>query len=583
MSNVNEIRILKVLYKHKIKLLLVTLAVGVIVAVINLLSSNIYSSTAAISVQPPGVPLTGEVPPLNVETLRSLVESTRVKWELFQELKERGVLDEKMTFLRFQKILSSSVEQDKTRERKLLPMVKLTATTRDPELSMVIANQWAEVVLKKTKAIYQSGVDELGTFTSNIYEKVSKSLLESEGRYTKKLLESNLSVNKMLLEHNEELFSQLSAEVLQLEEEVATKTALINKLGESLAAQEVDGIWVGEIYARKYSEDKKYVLPLSNPLPERICRTIRALDKNEETLARFDESSRINYKSQMLKIKKTQIEDISGEIMQARTSLFSIEPTYNKLKEELAEIKPKIILSKAMGDDIFWTSYIQGNLPNSDKAPSLKTESSNPVYQAASQELIKLSAEVYGLKSKFSEGKKELEELRKEVSSLTLELVPLKSRRVVLYAAVKKERSLLAYYETSYNTGRQEYEVGEKELIEADVKLAAKKSKLDLVGKEISALEKSVFTSENEIEGQKRDVENLTKVRAELAGKAEEVALLRVTMENVSRSGTVLLYKAQADPAKVGPRRTRTVLISMLTAFLLVSLLLVLNAVVRER
>ncbi|MEA2014746.1 MAG: hypothetical protein U9N38_05530, partial [Thermodesulfobacteriota bacterium] len=75
----------------------------------------------------------------------------------------------------------------------------------------------------------------------------------------------------------------------------------------------------------------------------------------------------------------------------------------------------------------------------------------------------------------------------------------------------------------------------------------------------------------------------LTHVRNSLAAKAEEVALLRVTTENVSRSGTVILYKAQINPIKVGPKRARFVLTAMLVAFGLVSFILVFTTVARER
>jgi uncharacterized protein involved in exopolysaccharide biosynthesis len=53
-------------------------------------------------------------------------------------------------------------------------------------------------------------------------------------------------------------------------------------------------------------------------------------------------------------------------------------------------------------------------------------------------------------------------------------------------------------------------------------------------------------------------------------------------MENVSRSGTVLLYGAEMDPDKVGPNRLRIVLIAILLGFLVYSLLLVLREAVDQ-
>ncbi|MFH1037861.1 MAG: hypothetical protein V1789_04220 [PVC group bacterium] len=578
----NEIGIIKILHKYRIRLLIITLAVGALTAAITLLISNKYSASAAISVQRPEVTLTGEIPPLTVETLRSLVESTRVKWDLYQDLVKDGIIREDMDFRRFQEMLSTSVKHDQSRDRLLLPIVTLNATTSDPELSMAVANRWAQVVLQKTKGIYQAGVDDLGTFTTNIFEKVSKSLIENEDQYTEARLKADLTVKQLLLEQNEELYSELSLEVLSLEEQVVTRKALLKQLRENVTGQEIEGSWSGEVFARKLAEDPGYTLPDSAALAGRIARTIRSLRSNEQTLAEFDETSQLNHKYIMVKIKKKQIEDISGETLQARTSLFSLEPTYAKLQEELSKISDKIVLSKAIGDDKLWETYLQGGLKDTGQLPLMKTESSNPIYEETQKEMIRLSGEITGLKNKISKGEQELETLRVEVSKLTREIAPLESQRKNLQNAVNKDQALQAYYEQSYNTDRQELEASEKELARMEVKLAAKKAKLDEVGREIAGLEKIVFTSESQLARQKRDIENLTQVHSSLAAKAEEVALLRVSMENVSRSGTVLLYTAQTDPVKVGPPRTRIILIAMLMAFVLACLLVVLNVLVRE-
>ena len=582
MPNINDINIIKILYNSKLRLLVGILLVGIVTGIVTLFFPNSYSSTAAITVRQPEVKLTGEISPLNVETLRALVDSTRVKWKLFQELKKQSVLDDKVTFQSFQRRLSTIIEHDRSRERNLLPMVKLIATTGDSDLSMVIANRWVQVVLKKTKSIYQSGVNEMETFTTNIYEKVSKSLLESEESYTRTRLESKLSVNKVLLQHNEKLYSTISLEVLKLGEEVTTRTALLKQLEENLTEQEVDGVWIGELFSREYSENKEYILPVTTALGNRITRTIRSMEKSERVLAEFEESSRIDYKLVMVNLKKRQMKDISMKIMQANTDLYSFEPTYAKLSEELSKIDEKIILSKAIGDDLLWEMNIRGNGEDATKLPPLKTEISNPVYQETKKAMVTLSADIDGLKNKIKEGKLELESLRKEVSDLTRELVPLESKREVLRAAIKKDRDLMAYYEKTYNEDRQSYEFGEKKLDELKVKLFVKSNELPRIKKDISELEKSVFFSQNEISRQKGDLDNLTKIKASLAAKAAEVALLKVSLENISRSGVVSLYQAQADPIKVGPNRPRTVLVSMLLGFMMFSGVLVLNAVVKQ-
>ncbi len=577
----NEFSVVKMLYRHRIRLLAVVLAAGVAAAAVSLLISNRYSSTAAVSVQQPEVTLTGEVPPLSVETLRALADSTRVKWELFEKLTAEGILGPKIDFRRFQRMISASVERDQSRERLLLPMVKLTATTRDADLSMAIANRWAETILDQTKRIYRSGVDELGAFTAGVYEKVNQALAESEDRYTEFRLQSGRTVNQLLLEQNEEMYSELSLEVLELQEEVATTRSLVVKLEKSLAEQELEGFWIGEVVSRKLAENPEYVPPVFAGLSERVVRTVRGIGEKQEALAEFQEKSGHNHKTLMLKIKREQLEQISGEVLEARTQLFGLEPTYEKLREELAEIPQVISLTKAIGDDKLMEAYLEGNLKKA-QLPLLSSQSANPVYDETKKEMVRISGEIYGLTSKVARGEAELETLRTEISALERELSPLAARVRDLRNALAKEQELLDYYENSYREDRKLYESGQKSLAEMEAKLAAKKAKLDELSREIAELEKEVLTGDSQLARQERDIENLSQVRASLAAKAEEVALLQVSMENVSRSGVVLLYSAQADPVKVGPPRARIVLVSMLAALIVFSFGLAVNAVVKE-
>lgn len=578
----NEIGIIKLLYQYKIRILIVALIVGVIVGGITSLSPNKYSSTAAISVQRPEVPLTGEMAPLNVETLRSLVASTSVKWELYRELQGEGVLAESSRFIDFQNMLSTAVNQDQSREKKLLPIVKLIATSRDPELSMIIANRWATLVLRKTEGMYQSGVDDLSVFTANIYDKINKSLRECEEEYTKTLLISNLSINKMLLDQNEKLYSTLAQEVITLQEEFTTGTALIKQLKNNLAKREFEGVWIGEVFAGKLEEDKGFIFPKSSNLTDRITRTIRNLKKNEEAEAEFNKVSRLDNKYLMLDIKKEQIKKISEEVMQARISFSGLGPTYNKLQEELAQIAPKIILNKAIGDDKLWEIYLEPVMLDDKGLSSLKSEISNPVYDETKLELVDLSGKINGLKSKISDGEENLESLHKEINELSSEIAPLAAKRRELNSAIQKDRDLLEYYEKEYLADRRDLGDMEKKLAETKIKLETKKAELVGIGEKTAELEKNVFEGENQLSRQKRDIENLTNIRASLAAKAEEVALLKVSLKDISRSGTILLYRAQADPIKVGPWRRRSVIISMVLAAIIYSLLLIVKTLVKE-
>ena len=584
MSNIKEISILKLLYKNKIKLLLATLLIGVIVAIFSQLSPDLYSSTAAISIQRPEVALTGEMPPLRIEALQAMAESTQVKWELFQKLKDLSILDEKHTFNWLQSSLSTSVESNQGigRDRELLPMIKLMATTTSPELSMTISNYWIDVVLNRINSIYQTGVDKLENFITNIYQKASNSLIENENQYTDYVLESKISTNKLLLKHNKELYSILSDEIIKLENNAAIQNALLIKTQEKINEQEIGGIWVGKIFSRNYLENEKYVASTPTPMIKRLAWVISNWMKNERELSRLDRTSQIEYKHIILKIKRKQIGDISSEIMKAQTRLFSMEPTYSKLKLELMEIEPKLILSKAIADDILWSSYLNDDVRDKTKLPLLKSESSNPTYQSTIQMMISLSSEINGAKSTLSQGKKELDLLRETVNDLSQEIGYVEARRKLLLRVIKQDQDLLNYYELSYNNDRQRYETKEKELTAMNVELVTKNKTLVKVEEKITKLEDVIFPWEDKIARKKRNVNNMTQVCASLASRAEEVALLKVTMENVSRSRTILLYKAQANPAKVGPQRGRSVLIAMIMTFLVGSVLIGIKKIIQE-
>lgn len=576
----NEIGVIRILHKYRVRLLIFALAIGALTAVITLFIPNKYSATAAISIQRPEVPITGEVSPLQVEALRSLTESTRVKRELFDRLRGQGRLEERVDFRSFQRMLSTQVQHAAGRERTLLPLVKLTATTSDQALSMEIANQWAEVVLSETSKIYQSGVDQLSTFTEAMYDQVSKSLLESEDRFAEIKLEANLDGNKLALGHNQKVYSRLLERVLELEELAVTSGALSSQIATRLAEQEVDGVWIGEVFPREGDPEGGISLPAGTSLTERILETIRNLARNEEALAEFEKTSQIESKQARARVLKLQIDQISGEILQARGQLSGVEPSYRSLAEQLDELKPTITLKKVLGDELLMLLPEKGQ--SGKEFPKMESEISNPIYEEIKAEAVRLSAETDGLRNRIEQGGERLEGLRGEVSDLNREIVSLSARQRVYQTAIARDRELLDDYALSYREDRREYEKLLKELDRGAAELAAKNDSLDQLAKGIAGLEEKVYSGENAIARRKRDLDNLSQVRSSLAARAEEVALLKVSMENVSRSGTILLFSAQADPLKVGPGRTRIVLIAVLLSAFLGALGLVLGEMIRE-
>lgn len=575
-----EISIIKILYTNRIRLLIVSLAIGAAAGGLSLLRSNTYQSTAAISVQQPEVPITGEVSPLRVEVLRSLVESARIQRIIYDELREDGLVAKDLPLADFKNMLSTRVQLGDGRERTLLPLVKLTVTSSDPALSKEIANRWAQVVLDQTREIYRRGVDELADFTATMYEGVNRSLIESEERFAEVRSESNLAGNHLSLEQNREVYSRLMENVDRLEERAATGNALLKRLESRLAEQEIDGIWIGDILARNGEPDREDEPPATGSLADRITRTIRSLARNEEALAEFEKNSQIEFKRSRAAMLKTQIDELSRQILEARVELSRVEPNYQRLKKELEDLSPTITLKKALGDEA--TLILRDRDRRGEETPKMETEISNPVYEKILAETIALSGQAEGIGNKIERGGERLEELRSEIIDLNRELATLTARQRVFRTAIDRDQRLLNFFAVSYRDERQKYETLKQELELGEAELAAIKVSLENLSEKIAGLEKKVYEAENAVLRKERVVANLSDIRASLAGRAEEVALLRVTMENVSRSGTVLLYGAEIDPVKVGPRRGRIVLISILLGFLVCSMFLVIGEAVRQ-
>lgn len=573
-----DLNILRILYEKRVRLILVSLAVGVVVAALSLLSPNRYSSTAAVGVQQPEVPITGEISPLRVEVLRSLVESARVKRMLYDRLREEGLMDDRIDFARLQRMLSTQVQAAEARERFLLPMVRLTATTRDPELSMVIANRWAEAVLDTTRDVYRSGVGELGDFIEGMYDQVNRSLIESEERFTEVRLKANLAVRREALSERRSSHKNHLQSLRDLQSRLAIESAVLEGLEKAIAEREIDGIWIGDYFQRELRENPDYQPTKSTPLARRICRFVRSYLENTEALSEFRETSRIDQKKMMVEVKEAAIRDLSREIRNARLELARAEATRQSLEGSLSGIQPKIVLNKAIADEAIWAKYLDRRIPDLSTLPSMLTEINNLVYQETEKELVILTGKTSGLRSKVAESEKEWDRLRQEVGKLRRDIDGLETEKNRFRRRIGDARALLDHYEANHAAQRRLFEEKEIELAVIRSRAEATEAELKKSEAEIAGLEETVYTNEDILNRLKRDVSNLATIRESLGSRAEEVALLRVSMEDASRSGTFLLYRAEADPIKAGPRRARIVLGAVFLVFVIYSLALVLLA-----
>jgi hypothetical protein len=79
-----------------------------------------------------------------------------------------------------------------------------------------------------------------------------------------------------------------------------------------------------------------------------------------------------------------------------------------------------------------------------------------------------------------------------------------------------------------------------------------------------------------------RAVENSKKAQQSVASQKDQVALLRISAKQASRSGAMTLYDAVGNPMKASPRRSRIVLASMMAAFFLLTISVVTFEIVRR-
>ena len=173
--------------------------------------------------------------------------------------------------------------------------------------------------------------------------------------------------------------------------------------------------------------------------------------------------------------------------------------------------------------------------------------------------------------------KSRAEQLEKSAETAALLIPKLESEiDVIERETTRRERELQEATEGLLKSFREDY-LAEllrvEELIMMEVRkieeLSIKTELWEAIEKEINDLEEKSSKYELEIEVLYRKVEQTKRVQTALASKAEEIALLQVSVENAARTGTVILYRAEANPLRVAPARSRTVLASMLAAFIL--------------
>ncbi|MFP4381636.1 MAG: hypothetical protein ACLFUS_14135 [Candidatus Sumerlaeia bacterium] len=580
---------LTLLFDYKWILLGFTLLVGIAAALYTLTLPNTYRSSSALIIREPEIGLTGEASPLTTEMLLALIQSTQIKRKTFDSLapeinslERNGVLEEGFSFRSFQKMLQTQVERQTGMEQSLIPLIKLSAEGPSPEFCASAANAWAQTVTSQTSQIYQSGIEEVAQFAEDIYREADEALNQSEERLTSAMLSAQVELQKSRLKESNQTYAKLYQDVLDLDAETSNLLSLIENEGEFLSAQEIDGVWMGELFNEEKFGPQIDIMVKQSETAKTINEVKRNIQSNQKRLAKFEMENNLQFVVMDLGQKEAELENILSQLMDTRGALAQAQATYEELSTQMKQEPQKITLNKAITNDVLWDSILN-EVPQSDLMTKiLKTEESNEVYLELRIQVAALAGNISGQKERIDNFEEQLNKLQKRVGELSQEETLLTARYDDLSSAIEKDKTMLRHLEEAYNLSRQNLEQLRQDYKMKMASLQAKKRQLTKLEKDIGTLENHVLQAQNKISSMRRIVENRTEVRETIASQREEVALLKIAAKQSSRSGAMLLYQAVPDPLRVSPHRSRIVLASMAAAFFLFAFLLVIIEIVRR-
>ncbi len=592
LAELDLLEILREVYRKKWLILGVSVLSGFVAAAISLTKPDVYEASAALIVREPQSALERdpesptaekEAPVLSVETLQLLTDSTEIQWALFESLWEKKALeswnsdtiDKAAAFRGFQGVLSTEVRRQQTRRNgtsvELLPILVLRARAVRPADAQVIANEWARIVEAKSKEIYTQGVTALDDFIGDMYKKSNDTLIRLEDELAKETMEASMTLKSAQLETFTLKIAELEGLVLDLDIEIAVNAIAITEGKRRILEQEHDGEWIGTVAEGAASSGAAYPFPVDN-LSDRAKRVLGLVEqKVAQMVALRQYRLAQNYLGKEKKFTHYQadLERILLEKAKAEDELPSAEDTLAGLLKEIDSIPETLVLDKAITDDPLWDAAVNNPDAKIGDLGSLKSEVINSVYQSTRELIIATSSKVETLKSSVAQLTKSAENVSSLMEGLESEIAETKQE-------IDRRESALKDTDSSLTLLREDYlaEIKRVEEFEATNlrKLEEKKTREE----RLAAFEDNARTLEEELTLSKldldmlgREVEKTKNVREAIASKAETAALLQVTAENASRTGTAILYNAQADPNNLAIGSSKVVLATMLTAFLL--------------
>lgn len=597
--------ILGELYVRKFLILGLTLFAGVATAGITMMWPNIYESSAAIIVREPDVP-TGtqssstlaslqSQTALSVETLQTLAESTAIKWNLFNRLWEKDLLEfpvdasdsEKSEhFVNFRNSVTTELRSQQTRGSGgalgLLPILVLKTYATKPEHAQIIAKEWTDLLVEKSREIYTEGVNALDEFIGSIYEQSNEALDTLETARSDKVIDGSLELKREQMENLLRRNGMLEREIMELRATLAVNARAIEQGRQRIADQQVDGEWIGTVAETQFAEGELTIDPGKlPPVVREIVNHVERFMAQSVALRDFQRESGLRTKQQRFRHHQIELDRVLTEKALAETKLPSLRAELAELQIQLESIPQKIVVKKAITDDALWQSRLSTR-DDGELAGALTEEVVNPLHQSVKRLVVNASADIQSKESA-------VEALTASAATLMKSIGELESEIDAIERTVERRENELKSSQEVLRLLRQDYTTELNDLITLQSKqnrLGEEKDAKERVQQELEdelhRLEHETVTFEREIGALERLTEDTKSVRNMLASQANEVALLQVHAEQASRTGTVILYNAQADPQKVAPSRMKIVLAVMIVALLLFSSAVVAARALRE-
>ena len=343
--------ILRELFRWKWHIAALVLLAGIIAAFMALRMPNKYASQAALIIRQPEGPLSGEVQPLAVETLKKLTDSADVRWALFDKLWrdqalakwKKASLDKMSEFRDFQGSLDSELIKEESRGSggsvSLLPVLELNATARSPEEAQTIANEWVEIVTSRSQTIYMKGIQDLDVFIGDVYLRANDNLMDKEELLATQTSDADLDLKQAKFDTVRNKVLEFESDLFDLDVEIRTNESLLTQITQRLKEREYEGTWLGDSAKGLYIEGKQDVIDVENapPVAKRILQNVKSLVEKNEELQELTTSSRLEAKTSEVAALQGNLVQATNEISGKRVALFQSEQELQNIEKSLAE------------------------------------------------------------------------------------------------------------------------------------------------------------------------------------------------------------------------------------------------------